>query len=653
MDDSKKYDFIDANIVAEITRKIRKPDSEVKEYLNFQIYSDNEYPKELIDKQRPNEQLEVKAYRKEIYQPVFSEVFDRVLNALGKIFRSDGFFLKYPNQADFTKIADSEKLDVYLTNHFTHSKSLMNWCAQVAMKQYIIDANGVCIIWANETEDATEYKKPLPYIVNVDRILYYFEGHSIIYNGEERNEYYSLDAFSWSKWKQNKSGKIVLEEQIVHGLGIMPAFTLGGIVESEEKLGREYESRFKAMLPWLNVATIEFSDLQAEITMHMHSKEWAYQDAQCPDCRGTGYGLNKQNEKVPCTNTKCKGGYVGHSPYDIIRVRPAQTMMGETSAPIPPGGYIQKQTEIARLQAERIDAHRYRALSAVNMQFLEQAPLNQSGVAKAYDRDETNNTFYGVATDLAQIMEKTAYFVAKWRYNLIYDDTTIKSMCPICVVPNTFDIVGAQYLLDEVKQSKESNLNDSVVAQIEIEYIRKRFPNNVKMQNELIDSYSLDPMSGLTEDEKALLISNKGATKQDYIISTYISDFINRAYSEYKDFNNLSRLTQYNILVGYANEKLKDINVKDILVNKIFGIDTNAQSVGGGKSPADLKYTVGGLTGIIEIVKAVSSGVYDLEAAIQMVMDRFGLTYEQAKAQLGTPQVITNEAELNKVIKLT
>jgi hypothetical protein len=45
--------------------------------------------------------------------------------------------------------------------------------------------------------------------------------------------------------------------------------------------------------------------------------------------------------------------------------------------------------------------------------------------------------------------------------------------------------------------------------------------------------------------------------------------------------------------------------------------------------------------------------VYDLEAAIQMVMDRFGLTYEQAKAQLGTPQIITSEAELNKVTKLT
>jgi hypothetical protein len=286
------------------------------------------------------------------------------------------------------------------------------------------------------------------------------------------------------------------------------------------------------------------------------------------------------------------------------------------------------------------------------MQFLEQVPTAQSGVAKAYDRDETNNTFYGIATDLAQIMEKIAYLVAKWRYGIIYDDATLRSMCPICVVPNNFDIVGSQFLLDEVKQSKDSKLNDSVISQIEIEYIRKRFPNDTRLQNVLINSYQLDPMSGLTEDEKALLMSNRGATKQDYIISTYITDFINKAYDEYDNFGSKTRDEQHNILNKYAEEKLKEINNRDKLATKIFGIDTTSNSADA-KGPADLKYTVGGLTGIIEIVKAVSSGVYDLEAAIQMVMDRFGLTYEQAKAQLGTPQIITSEAQLDKVTKLT
>jgi len=652
MEESKKYYRFDANIVSELSRKHRNHSDEADEYNNFLIYSDNEYPKELINKQRPNEQPAVKLYREETYEPVFSEVFMRVLNALNRIQRADGFFLKYPDQSQFTRIAEGEKLEDYLTRHFTASKSLMNWAFQVCLKQYIIDANGVCVVWSEQTENETEYFKPVPYIVNIDRIVYHFEGHSLMYIDEhEKRTWYTLDDERWAKWTQDRRGNVTLVEERLHGLGIFPAFTLGGIVEEEEELGREYESRLKAMLPWLNVATIEFSDLRAEITMHIHSKEWAYQDEQCPQCNGFGYIL-RENEKVPCTNSRCKGGYVGHSPYEIIRVRPAVTNMGEAPAPIPPGGYIQKQTEIARLQAERIDAHRYRALAAINMQFLEQVPTAQSGVAKAYDRDETNNTFYGIATDLAQIMEKIAYLVAKWRYGMIYDDATLRSMCPICVVPNNYDIVGSQFLLDEVKQSKDSKLNDSVISQIEIEYIKKRFPNDTRLQNVLINSYQLDPMSGLTEDEKALLMSNRGATKQDYIISTYISDFINKAYDEYDNFGSKTRDEQHNILNKYAEEKLKEINNRDKLVTKIFGIDTTSNSADA-KGPADLKYTVGGLTGIIEIVKAVSSGVYDLEAAIQMVMDRFGLTYEQAKAQLGTPQIITSEAQLDKVTKLT
>jgi hypothetical protein len=196
------------------------------------------------------------------------------------------------------------------------------------------------------------------------------------------------------------------------------------------------------------------------------------------------------------------------------------------------------------------------------MQFLEQVPAAQSGVAKAYDRDETNNTFYGVATDMGQIMEKTAYLVAKWRYSLLYNNEDIKAMCPICVVPNTFDIVGAQYLLDEVKQSKESKLNDSVISQIEIEFIKKRFPNDINLQNILIGSYELDPMSGLTEDEKALIKSNRGATQQDYIISNNIADFIQRAHSENANFNALDRQKQYGILTKYADEKIAEINKK-------------------------------------------------------------------------------------------
>jgi len=56
---------------------------------------------------------------------------------------------------------------------------------------------------------------------------------------------------------------------------------------------------------------------------------------------------------------------------------------------------------------------------------------------------------------------------------------------------------------------------------------------------------------------------------------------------------------------------------------------------------------------MIEIVKAVASGVYDLDAAIALVSQRFGISPEEARKQLGTPQQIASEQKADVVQKLT
>jgi hypothetical protein len=69
-------------------------------------------------------------------------------------------------------------------------------------------------------------------------------------------------------------------------------------------------------------------------------------------------------------------------------------------------------------------------------------------------------------------------------------------------------------------------------------------------------------MSGLSEDDMALRKSNDGATQQDYIISCYITDFIQKAYQEYPDFKSKTIDEQNKILAGYADVKIAEINAK-------------------------------------------------------------------------------------------
>lgn len=56
---------------------------------------------------------------------------------------------------------------------------------------------------------------------------------------------------------------------------------------------------------------------------------------------------------------------------------------------------------------------------------------------------------------------------------------------------------------------------------------------------------------------------------------------------------------------------------------------------------------------MIEIAKAVASGLYDLDAAIALVSSRFGISEEEAKRQLGTPNISDNNQDIDKVAKLT
>lgn len=555
----KKIKEINAKEIGDLFRK-NKPYCNVEEYHNFQYYSDDVYPEKLIDEQRPNEQKESKDYRKLMYQPVFSEVFNKVFQSISKISRADGFFISYPSQEEFTKIKDTERLPEYL-------HKLPKWLFDVCLKQYLIDANGVCLVWSLPDEDETKFYEPYQYIINSDMILHYEEDVLLVYKSKDEPKcVYSVDGNFLTKWKLTNKGEWVKEQEVPNGAKKLTAFKLGGVLRGQDMT---YQSRIKAMLPWLNVATVEFSDLRAEITMHIHSQQWIYENEPCGTCNGSGSVIRK-GETVKCTNAKCNGGYVARSPFEVIKVRGAKTNFGETAAPTPPMGYIQKQTEIAELQDKRIKDQTYSALSAVNMQFLYETPATQSGVAKSYDRDETNNTLYSIAQDLARIIKEVAEYTALWRYGMIYpDEYEREKMLPTVVIPNTFDIVSGEFLVAEIKAAKDSGLNDAVLSELEIELIKKRFPNNLPMQDKMITAFELDPASGKTDEEKGYLIANRMMSKADGIISTYIFDFVSRAAIENKDFYKLPKADKMKIMYNYADEKNAEISLRDQVIKTV------------------------------------------------------------------------------------
>ena len=98
---------------------------------------------------------------------------------------------------------------------------------------------------------------------------------------------------------------------------------------------------------------------------------------------------------------------------------------------------------------------------------------------------------------------------------------------------------------------------------MEIEFIKKRFPNDVRLQQIKIDAMKLDPASGKSEEEKALMFASNTMTKQDQILSTYIYDFIEKAYEEVANFGMKTRDEKLKTLQGYAAVKQTEISAKN------------------------------------------------------------------------------------------
>jgi hypothetical protein len=416
------------------------------------------------------------------------------------------------------------------------------------LKNYLLDANAICVVLPFGDVSDGEYLKPLPIILNSPSIIHYTPEHLLVAElnydkkrlGNYDKTYLIVTADEAQTWVRKSDG-LHFVKLIPHNLGELPAFKLQGAFFKMMDAEILFASRLRPMLPRLNDAAREYSDLQAEVVQHIHSEKWVWASDKCPKCmdgRGvpTGFVNDSNKKKVICS--ACNGSLlVPSSPYLNMVIRPSKTNMGESSAPIPPAGYITKPIDIVKIQDERIDKHLFKALASVNMQFLDATPLNVSGVAKEVDRDELNNFVYSVAEDLVRIMQRVYYFAIEYRYRIIMPDSEKRmALEPSIQVPQKFDLLSSNYLTAELDMVKKANVNPVIVMALEKEYASKKFYNDESVGNLVKLTLSLDPLGGVSEDDKMVRLTNGGISKLDYIISSNITALISEAVETIDDF---------------------------------------------------------------------------------------------------------------------
>lgn len=633
----------------------------VKMYEEIKVHADGNTPDKILLQRRPGESKYIFDYRTAIYQPKTKRVVSKIINTLSMINRSVDWAITYDVKAQPTRLGENT-LQQYCEVDYPMFGSLTNWAFAIGLKQYLIDPNAVCLVRYNKPLSPNEYPEPILEIFNSDDVYDYKEGQYCVLESEEKSTYihdgrtyedgevyWIVTDLSYYKVMQNgpKNTDWIIEET-QHTAGSLPAFRLGGLIkESDQEF--LYESRIGGIVPSLNTAVSLYSDKQAEIVQHVHSLMWQFETQKCTKCNGTTF-YKPNAEAAPITCPDCKGhGTVPTSPYESMVLNSNTVGVGQSlkDLPMPLAGYIQKSDVALMLKAmsEEIKQEIFDAYSAVNMEHLADVPLAQSGTAKAMDGDSLNNFVYAVASDMVSILNKAYWYIAMLRYGYqINDKKVIYSMVPKINVPQKFDLLSSNNMVAEISTLREAKVDPFIIMAVERNLVAKKFKDDNDVQQLIKTSFALNPLPGITEEEKTVRLQNGGVDVIDYIISCNLIPFIRKASQESPSFYELEPKKQYEVLVKFAQKKRNEISgVTDI--KDALNVDPQAGNT--------LANSVGGLTGMIEIVKAVASGVYDLDAAVSLVAQRFGISEEEARRQLGTPQVIQSQTDASLVQKLT
>jgi hypothetical protein len=553
--------YFDPTYKSEIGEKSKEFETE------FRIHADGIFPEKIISQARPNESTEVFNYRKTIWQPKTKPSFNKVFSSLQKIRRSSDWSVKF-NEVSF-KIPEGETLEEYLTELYPKFESLEKYMFDVWLREYLIDPNAVCAVFPGEAKEETEFSEPIAEIFNSGLVVFFKSEDFVIlknplgstYKDEQGHEhtgdsYYILTTTQYLKYDQkNVKRDFKLVSEIPHEIGYLPAWKLGGVLIKSLDGELLYESKIAGMLPELDEAVREYSDLQAAVIMNIFPERWEMATAECNTCHGTGKITNQGDPSgfTSCNNPSCVAGYVV-SPYSKVLVKPAE--IGQQMA-IPPVGYVEKPVEIVELQDKRVEKHIYNALAAINMQFLSDVPLVESGLAKGVDRDEASNFVHSVAEDLVNSMEQISYNISILRFGVQHSEEEIEELQPEIHVPEHFDIFSIKIDEEELQNAKTNKLNPAIINEMEIEYANKKFAGKPEVQRKLAAVLTLDPLANVSEDDKGMRLTNNGVTQDDYILSCNINSFVERAISEDENFLVLDTKQQKEVLLKYVAEVTK------------------------------------------------------------------------------------------------
>lgn len=562
-----KHIFYDQSI--EIARRLK-------------IHAKGLSPDELLKKARPNEEQKYQDWRLERYTPYTKPFFKKIVTSSTKVEKAKDWGYTWP-ESDDANVKDFKK---YITEDFPYFDSLDTWWSTLGLPTEFEDPNAVLLVMPlakeNPADDRERYR-PYPTIIPCENVYDISENKYAVLVSEEKSFigigkdqtregriYYFVDRNSieiyvqygkledWSFTNLDGKGNPMIYQ---FGFNYMPAFKIGAIISEFKNGNMLWDSFAGPCIDFFDEAVMDYSDHQVDKAIHLHPDRWEIQTTPCKKCSGTGKITSGQT-KIECNSCEGLGNVSIKSPFGVTKINPAvkTSVDNQIAIPTPPMGNADRPIESIKMRLELVVGDIINAFKAVNLDFLFEAPLDQSGVAKSYDMDGAYQFYGTVAKHSTQmVLKPVIFFCAMWRYGKDMGADKAMKLVPQVANPIQFDAVIADMAADQAIKSKAGGLSDTITHSLEINYAKKTFgENSIQVRKLVVQSY-IDPLPGKTVEDKMVILAAKGCTQEDYVLSSKIDAYTNRAVVEVKDFFSLGYEAQMKIYLQYVKEDVSSI----------------------------------------------------------------------------------------------
>lgn len=543
----------------------------------------NPYFQRIIDSRRPSESPYILAYRRLQYLPITASPCHAVVNSLKKIVKSSDWHIDYSEAEVPPFLPEADTLERYCEKLYPASDSIENWAYTTLMRWLLVDPNGIiCVMPLSWEIEPNEYIKPYAHIIQSRDVYDFKEGKYCVFLSPYESEFMDKDGNhhhgkiimcvtrdSYFEARQINTEKDFEVFEYPHNMGEMPAFYLGGEPKTPDMSQPYYESFIHSMLPSLDSAARDSSDLDAEKVQNLYSQQWVMQMQSCTACQGIGQIISGGSQTV-CPSCKGLGG-VSPSPYNVWEVNLNNPLGEQKNIPIPPGGYVKKDTiEMVAAISNEIDKAIYRALASLNMQFLDKQPMNESGLAKSVDRDELNSFVYSIAYHLIEnLINPIYYFINELRYSSIVPDReTRQKMLPKIPVPQVFDFLTDKDAEDNLIKISASNVSNEIKELAEMDFIHSKYQQEPNVRERLIAIHDHNPLKNYSITDINSMLTAGLVSKEDAVLSVFISDFVNELMFKDEHFTTLPFDQQREQLVEMATAKAEALSAQVAIKKK-------------------------------------------------------------------------------------